>query len=65
MKKKDWEQLKIKPVAELEKSLSEHRERLWSLKADLVAGKIKNVNDIQKVKKLIARTLTIINQKHG
>jgi ribosomal protein L29 len=64
-RKKDWEQLKIKPAAELKKSLSEHRERLWSLKTDLAAGKVKNVNEIQKVKKLIARTLTLINQKHG
>ena len=65
MKKKDWEQLKIKPAAELKKSLNEHREQLWSLKTDLVAGKVKNINEIQKIKKLIARILTLINQKHG
>lgn len=62
MKKKEIEQLKNKPVVELQKNLSEYRDRLWNLKTDLVAGKVKNVQEIRQVKKTIARLLTFINQ---
>lgn len=65
MKKKELEQLKIKPVAELRKTLMEDRDRLWTMKTDLVAGKVKNVKEIQKIKKQIARILTLINQHDG
>lgn len=64
MKKKELEQLKTKPVAELTKNLAEYRDKLWSLKTDLAAGKIKNIQEINKVKKNIARILTLISQ-HG
>lgn len=64
MDKKDREQLKIKPAAELQKILMENRDRLWTLKTDLVSGKVKNVKEIKKVKKGIARISTLINQ-HG
>ncbi|MBI2025074.1 MAG: 50S ribosomal protein L29 [Candidatus Harrisonbacteria bacterium] len=64
MKHKEFEQLKTKPEAELQKNLKEYRERLWNLRNDLAGGKVKNVNDIQKTRKGIAQILTIINQ-HG
>ena len=51
MKQKDLGQLKIKPVAELRKILMENRDRLWTMKTDLVAGKVKNVKEIQKIKR--------------
>ncbi len=63
MKKNELEQLKIKPVAELKQNLAENRDRLWNLKTDLAAGKVKNVREIQKVKKTIARILTFIHGK--
>ncbi len=63
MKKKEFEQLKTKPAADLMKSLTESREKLWSLRTDLAAGKVKNVEEIKATRKMIARLLTIMNQK--
>lgn len=60
--KKEMQQLQSQPEGELRKSLLEHRDRLWNLKADLAAGKVKNVKEIKKVKRAIARILTILNK---
>lgn len=49
--KKNAEQLKPEILPEL-------KDKLWSLKTDLVAGKVKNVKEIKKIKKNIARILT-------
>jgi large subunit ribosomal protein L29 len=65
MKKREFEQLKTKPAEELNKNLKEYRDKFWSLKTDLAAGKVKNVKEIKHVKKIIAKLLTLINQKHG
>ncbi len=65
MKKKELEQLKSKPKAEWEKSLAESREKLWALRTDLAAGKVKNVKEIKEVRKMIARLLTFINHTNG
>jgi len=65
MKKKELEQLRNKPKAELEKSLVDNREKLWTLRTDLAAGKVKNVAEIKNVKKMIARLLTVLNQESG
>lgn len=46
------------------KELIELRDKLWDLKRDLVAGKVKNVEEIKVTKKSIAQLLTKINQKH-
>lgn len=64
MKKKEFEQLKTKPEAELQKNLKEHRERLWNLRTDLAGGKVKNVKEIQKIKKSIAQVFTLLNKQH-
>ena len=52
-------------MAELEKKLTEFREKLRSLSFDLAAGKVKNAREIKEIKKAIARILTILkeNQK--
>ena len=68
MKRKEFEQLKTKPIADLEKIIFEQRDLLWNLKNDLQGGKVKNVKEIQKIKKTIAQLLTVISgqkQKHG
>lgn len=49
-----------KTKVELEKLLREEREHLRDLQLDLALGKIKNVREIQKTKKDIARILTIL-----
>lgn len=63
MKRKEFEQLKNKPEAELAKTLKSLRDELWNLKKDLVAGKVSNVRKIREIKKDIARILTIMNNK--
>jgi ribosomal protein L29 len=61
MKQKDAiKEIKKKAEAELVKDITEYRDRLWSLKRDLAAGKIKNVREIKSIKKSIARALTFI-----
>jgi len=62
MKKKEWQQLKNKPLAELQKKLEGEQDRLWQLRTDLASGKVKNVREIRLAKKTIAQLLTVINQ---
>jgi ribosomal protein L29 len=63
MKSKQFQEIKVKPKLELEKEVRDFRERLWVLKNDLAAGKVKNVKEINSVKKSIAQVLTVINNK--
>jgi len=51
----------------MNKELVELKDKLWDLKRDLAAGKVKNIKEIKIIKKSIARLLTKINQKneHG
>lgn len=60
MKKKDVADLKTKPVAELEKLLTESRAKLLKLKLEHIAGRVKNTREIREVRKSIARALTFI-----
>lgn len=55
-------ELKQKSKAELQKTLIDSQERLRSLKFDLASGKVKNVREIRKLKKDIARVLTLLKQ---
>lgn len=55
-------ELRKKSKEDLEKILKEKRERLRKLKFDLSLGKLKNVREIRKTKKDIARILTIIKE---
>ncbi|HEY4475312.1 MAG TPA: 50S ribosomal protein L29 [Candidatus Paceibacterota bacterium] len=64
MKRKEiLNQIKNKNMADLKKDLADYRDRLWSLKKDLVAGKVKNVKEIKEIKKAIARIMTMRNSK--
>jgi len=63
MKKKEIQQLKTKSLTELQKDLTDYREKLRSLQFDLAQGKVKNIKEIKETKKIIARILTIINQQ--
>jgi large subunit ribosomal protein L29 len=56
-------ELRQKSDNELEKILQEKRKKLYQLRSDLVAGKVKNVREIRMVKKDIARILTILNER--
>ena len=59
MKTKELQQ---KSKSELQKILSDNREKLRQLRFDLSAGKVKNVREVRKIKKDIARILTILKQ---
>ncbi len=63
MKKNAFQELKGKSAEELRKDLISGRERLRGLKFDLAAGKVKNVREIRRMKKTIAKILTLINNK--
>lgn len=62
MKKDHKSQLKSKAIGELQADLKSLRIRLRDLKFDLAAGKVKNVSEINKIKKEIAVVLTLINK---
>ncbi len=60
MKRKEiLQQVKNKSAADITKELAESRDKLWQLRQDLAAGKIKNVREIASMKKYIARMLTL------
>ena len=63
MKTKETEQLKNKVESELSNEIKKSKDKLWELQVDLRAGKLKNVSDIKKTKKLIARINTILTEK--
>lgn len=52
-------ELRQKTKEELKKILEEDREKLRQLRFDLSGGKVKNVKEIGKIKKDIARILTL------
>lgn len=54
-------ELKLKNQAELEKLLSDNQAKLKELHFKLVGAQIKNFQEIQKIKKDIARILTILH----
>jgi len=61
--KNNFQDLKNKPMAELEKELNEYHNKLANLKFDLSMGKVKNIREIKTVKKAIARIMTMLNQQ--
>jgi len=58
----DLTELRQKSKTELQKILQSSQEGLRQLRFDLAAGKIKNVREIRKIKKEIARILTLLKQ---
>ena len=63
MKKKDIQELKNKPEAELERLIEEKSGELRVLRFDLAAGKVKDISKIRDARKTIARMKTFLN--HG
>ena len=63
MKKNEFNAIKNKPIAEIEKELIELRTKRVNLKFDLAAGKVKNIREIQNVKTSIAQLLTILQER--
>ncbi|MDP1719031.1 MAG: 50S ribosomal protein L29 [bacterium] len=65
MDKKEIEQLKTKPVIELQKMVADQKEKLWTLKEALLNGKTKNVKEMRGIKRDRARIMTFIKQNNG
>ncbi len=61
MKKKEIQEMKQKPLGELERIVRESGEKLRTLRFDLAAGKVKNVNELHQTRKRIARAKTFIH----
>lgn len=59
----EFKAMKSQTSAELAAALETARERLATLHIDLAAGKVKNVREIQAVRKYVARILTLMNAK--
>ena len=55
-------ELRQKPKTELKQILEEEREKLRQLRFNLAAGKVKNIRETRRIKKEIARVLTILNE---
>jgi len=62
MKKRELQELKNKPVAELSRLAREGKEKLRSLRFDLAAGKVKNVNELRALRKNLARMQTFMRE---
>lgn len=56
-------ELKQKPEEDLKKILVENRSKIFDLKINLKQGQVKNTSEIRKLKKDIARILTILKSK--
>ncbi|OQB44164.1 MAG: 50S ribosomal protein L29 [Parcubacteria group bacterium ADurb.Bin159] len=63
MSAKSFKEFKHLSKEELSSRLKEEKERLSRLKFDIPLKKIKNVREIRKTKKNIARILTILREK--
>ncbi len=62
MKTKEIQEMKTRPVEELNRIIKESNEKLRALGFDLVAGKVKNVSEIKELRKKVARAMTFIRQ---
>jgi ribosomal protein L29 len=60
MKKKEIQELKNRPAAELASLVEEESVKLRTLRFDLAAGKVKDISAIHESKKKIARMKTFI-----
>ncbi len=58
-------EVRQKSKEELQKILTDKRDKLRQLRFDLASGKVKNVREIRKIKKEIAQILTLSREKHA
>jgi len=56
-------ELRQRSKEELKEIVNELKKKLQELRFDLVSGKVKNVREIRKTKKEIARVLTVLGEK--
>ena len=56
------EDLRTKSEKELKGTIADFQKKLWNLRFDSVAGKIKNVKESKGIKRNIARIRTILKE---
>lgn len=56
-------EIRPKSKEELAKSVNDYRDKLRGLRFDLASGKVKNIREIRKIKRDVARILTILKEK--
>ncbi|HVO28445.1 MAG TPA: 50S ribosomal protein L29 [Candidatus Paceibacterota bacterium] len=64
MKKKEIQDMKNKPAAELERLVQDGNEQLRAMRFDLAAGKVKDISKVRELRRKIARAKTFLN-KHA
>ena len=57
-------ELRLKSKTELQKILEDNRKKIRQFRFNLFAGKVKNVREIRKIKKEIARILTLCQKNN-
>jgi ribosomal protein L29 len=63
MKRDKVKELRSKSAEELEAIAADLKEKLEKLNFDLKSGKTASIKDIRRIRKEIAVTLTVINEK--
>ena len=63
MKRNDIKKLAARSTEELTKEVSEAKEKLWQLGRDLASGKVKDSHAAIKLRRDIARMLTVVQNK--
>lgn len=63
MKKKEFQELKMKSRDELLKLVDDHREKLRIARFDLQMKKLQNVRTLKVIRKDLARLLTVLKTK--
>jgi large subunit ribosomal protein L29 len=63
MKKKDIQDLKNKPDAELLRLIADGNTELRAMRFDLAAGKVKDISKVRELRKRIARMNTFLRER--
>lgn len=56
-------ELRKKPKKELQRTILDLQEKIRELRFNLASGKVKNIKEIRRIRKDIARILTILKEK--
>lgn len=59
----EYKELKLKSAVELKKMMEESKDKLRDLRFKLANRKLKDLSQLKKTKILIARILTLLNNK--
>ncbi len=63
MKKKEFQEIRNKKIAELEKLVSKRKQEVIGLQAKVKAGQEKNLKKAKNLRREIAQILTLIREK--